>query len=72
MREGGRERGGREGWMADIHILVGMFNSNPIRLMHESAISSHYQWLPRCRSNIGIGNVIVVSFCIQYGTRYIT
>ena len=23
-----------------------------IRLMHESAISSHYQWLPRCRSNI--------------------
>ena len=32
--------------------------------MHESAISSHYQWLPRCRSNIVIGNVIVDSFLL--------
>ena len=33
-----------------------------IRLMHESAIGGHDQWLPRCRSNIGIGNEIVGSF----------
>ena len=25
----------------------------------------HWQWLPRCRSNIGIGNVIVGSFFIS-------
>ena len=30
--------------------------------MHESAIGGHDQWLPRCRSNIGIGNEIVGSF----------
>ena len=28
--------------------------------MHESAIGGHDQWLPRCRSNIGIGNAISV------------
>ena len=33
-----------------------------IRLMHESAIGGHDQWLPRCRSNIGIGNEIAGSF----------
>ena len=27
-REGGR--GGREGWMTVIHILIGMFSSNPM------------------------------------------
>ena len=35
-----------------------------IRLMHESAIGVHDQWLPRCRSNIGIGNEIVGSFSL--------
>ena len=35
-----------------------------IRLMHESAIGGHDQWLPRCRSNIGIGNEIVGSFLL--------
>ena len=30
--------------------------------MYESAIGGHDQWLPRCRSNIGIGNEIVGSF----------
>ena len=29
-REGGRERGGREGGRTVIHILIGMFNSNPM------------------------------------------
>ena len=32
--------------------------------MHESAIGGHDQWLPRCRSNIGIGNEIVGSFLL--------
>ena len=36
----------------------------PIRFMHESAIGGHDQWLPRCRSNIGIGNEIVGSFLL--------
>ena len=36
-----------------------------IRLMHESAIGGHDQWLPRCRSNIGIGNESVGSFFIS-------
>ena len=35
-----------------------------IRLMHESAIGGHDQWLPRCRSNIGIGNEMVGSFLL--------
>ena len=39
-------------------------NNNPIRLMHESAIGGHGQLLPRCRSNIGIGNAIVGSFLL--------
>ena len=38
------------------------FSELPIRLMHESAIGGHDQWLPRSRSNIGIGNEIVGSF----------
>ena len=38
--------------------------SHAIRLMHESAISRHDQWLPRCRSNIGIGKEIVGSFLL--------
>ena len=41
----------------------------------------HDQWLPRCRSNIGIRNVIVGSFLLvlnsmalykQYGICYVT
>ena len=35
-----------------------------IEIMHESAIGGHDQWLPRCRSNIGIGNEIVGSFLV--------
>ena len=35
-----------------------------IRLMHESAIGGHDQWLPRFRSNIGIGNESVGSFLL--------
>ena len=29
-RRGNRGRGGREGGMTVIHILIGMFNSNPM------------------------------------------
>ena len=42
----------------------GKYYTVPIRLMHESAIGGHDQWLPRCRSNIGIGNEIVGSFLL--------
>ena len=44
-------------------MMIILLEHNPaIRLMHESAIGGHDQWLPRCRSNIWIGNEIVGSF----------
>ena len=42
---GGRERreGGREGGMTVVHIIIGMFNSNPmIRLTHGSNNTGGY------------------------------
>ena len=49
-------------WMTLQHVINGTYYV--IRLMHESAIGGHDQWLPRCRSNIGIGNEIVGSFLL--------
>ena len=43
---------------------VSIYPIDPIRLMHESAIGGRDQWLPRCRSNIGIRNEIVGSFLL--------
>ena len=37
--------------VVDNHMKT-VFPNTAIRLMHESAIGGHDQWLPRCRSNI--------------------
>ena len=50
--------------MGGQEVDIGRRKGEPIRLMHESAIGGHDQWLPRCRSNIGIGNEIVGSFLL--------
>ena len=56
------------GLMTVAHVALGLGYDRSmmtaIRLMHESAIGGHDQWLPRCRSNIGIGNEIVGSFLL--------
>ena len=53
--------------MTEYHKIYKFMRDNiwaSIRIIHESAISGHDQWLPRCRSNIGIGNEIVGSFLL--------
>ena len=50
-REGGREGGGGEGWMTVVHILIGMFNSNP---MIPQYLSNNRTWYYVTRRSITI------------------